>query len=278
MFIKILIFLLVIINIFSIYIFVIEPHNIEIRNIQYPLSPSDATLEGLRIIHISDLHIGSLGPYEKYVVRTINKQSADFICITGDLIMYNKDFRHAIRFINQLKAKDSIFIVFGNSDYSHMHSFFAATKEKPFNSNVFILRNEIADASFNGTPLLFVGLDDPITGHARYKSFPFFSTIDRFVLLLSHAYTQKISEISYGVDLALAGHTHGGQVNILPRDVIERWRNDSPENVSIFFDGFHRDGNTWVNISRGIGTSYLPIRFRSRPDICVFDFVFNGDA
>jgi uncharacterized protein len=273
---KSFILLLVIVNIFCIYIFVIEPHNLEIKNIRYPLSDTDASLHGLRIIHISDLHIGSIGFYEKKVIKAVNEHTADFICITGDLIMYNQDFQHAIDFINRLRAKDSVYIVFGNSDYSYMHSFISAIKERPLTANIHIIRNQLADASFKNTPVLFAGLDDPITAKADYEAFPYFTKLDRFTILLSHAYTKKVAEITLGVDLVLAGHTHGGQVNILPSHYIKQWRNQSALNESVFIDGFHRHEGTWINISRGVGMSYLPIRFRSRPDICVLDFIYSG--
>jgi predicted MPP superfamily phosphohydrolase len=263
---------LIVLNIMCIYVFFIEPYHLEVRHISYPLPEGMQAYTGLRILHISDPHINFIGPYEKRVIKTINAVDADFICVTGDLIMYNQDFKHAISFLNQLRCKNAVYVVFGNSDYTNMRTFFRAIKKTPLNRNIFILRNDIADETYGSAPIVFAGLDDPISGYANYSAMPFFNHIPGLKILITHAYTKDVRQITPGIDLVLAGHTHGGQINILPRFVMKNWRNMSDRNVLRYLEGFHKDGNTRVNISRGIGMSFLPIRFRARPDVCVIEF------
>jgi len=266
---NIFILLLVLLNIFCVYIFFIEPYNLETTYISYPLPTDKTAYQGLKIVHLSDLHLNGFGMYEQKVIKKTNAEEADFICITGDFIMYNQDFAPVMRFLNSLECKKNIYIVFGNSDYSNMHTFFTALKKEPLKTNIYILRNDISNEAYKDQPLLFAGLDDPISGYAKNEAMPYFNTLPGFKILLAHAYTESVKSITYGDDLVLAGHTHGGQINIIPKRIIRRWRNMSDKNLLHFFEGFNKDENAWVNISRGIGMSYLPIRLLARPQICV---------
>ena len=265
--------LLILINILCMYIFFIEPHALEVNALTLPLAPEKNVYKGMKIVHLSDPHIDTFGRYEKKVIQKTNDTDADFIFITGDLIAYNQDFAPAVTFLNKLKARQGIYVVFGNSDYTYMTSFFRAIKNEPLKKGIFILRNDIVNDTFNGAPLLIAGLDDPITGYARPELLPDFSKIKGFNILLAHAYTTIVRNKIAGVDLVLTGHTHGGQINVLPRRLIKKWRTMTDKILFMFIDGFQQDGSSWVNVSRGIGMSYLPIRFRCRPEISVITLV-----
>ncbi len=261
--------LLIILNILCLYVFFIEPYSFEITHIHYPLSLSQKNYCDMKIVHLSDLHISSFGWYEKKVIEKSHEQNPDLIVITGDLIAYNHDFLPVITFLNTLKKTCNIYIVFGNSDYSNINGFSFSTTKVPLKEGIFILMNDIRKDDYNNAPVHIAGLDDPITGHAKPEKLPLLAPMPGFKLLLSHAYTSTIQSSAHGVDLVLAGHTHGGQVNILPRSIMRKWRNLSDNAIIAFLDGFRKDGDSWVNVSKGVGVSFLPIRFRARPEICV---------
>lgn len=264
--------LLILFNFIFIYMFFIEPHAVQVEHDTVALKEKHREYAGLKIVHLSDLHIDQFGSYEEKVIRLTNGQEPDYIFVTGDLIGYGQHFSHAIRFLNRLRAKNGIYVVFGNSDYSHMHTYFAAIKETPLKSDIVILRNDVVKETWHNKPICIAGLDDPISQYAQINKMPLFHEIDELSILLTHAYTKTVQNRAPGVDLVLAGHTHGGQINLIPKRLIKKWRNKTDKTTHLFIDGLQKDGTSWVHISRGIGVSYIPVRFRARPEIAVIEF------
>jgi predicted MPP superfamily phosphohydrolase len=271
---KLTLLFLILLNIFLIDSFFIEPYNIETSRHTIPIGAENKALETMRIIHLSDLHLLRIGKYEKRIIESVNKENADYIFITGDHVGYNQDFEVANRFFNSLESKHGLYFVFGNSDYSNMRTFFTAAKNEPLKPSITLLRNSSVEERLSTVRLTIAGLDDPISGYDKPHELAHLSQTPGFKILLAHAYTESVESLAthVGFDLVLTGHTHGGQINILPKRFVQSWRNMKEENFISFFAGLYQDNTTWVHVSRGIGTSYLPIRFRARPEITIFDF------
>ena len=128
-------------------------------------------------------------------------------------------------------------------------------------------------AQINNVPIAIAGIDDPITKYADLSRFDALKKYRGFKLALIHSYIDYPEVQTENADLILAGHTHGGQVLIMSENLMLQWVSSAYKKKFKYLAGFHQEGNTWVNVSRGLGLSALPIRFRSRPEISVIDLV-----
>lgn len=220
----------------------------------------------VRIVQVSDLHLSSFNSYFAKVAETVAATQPDLIVLTGDYLEEERNIRGVLGFLKQLKATHGIYAVQGNWEYwsrlegENLRRHFAGVGVK-------LLINERADLEINGLALTILGLDYPSSTdrliHLQQEIDP-----QRFNLLLSHVPAFAHEQLSEHVSLVLSGHTHGGQVRMpyLPPFYLPRYSGR-------FVAGFYHVSQHQVPlyVSRGIGTSVLPLRFLCRPEIGVFE-------
>ncbi len=130
-----------------------------------------------------------------------------------------------------------------------------------------VLRNEHVYLRRNGSGLTLAGVDDFDYGQDDLPRALRGATSDHPWILLSHNPALLPQAAATGVDLVLAGHTHGGQVGLPRLNSLRR-----PERLRVplrFRHGHDRVGSTQIYISRGIGTVVLPLRVRCPAEIPV---------
>ncbi|MCP4634432.1 MAG: metallophosphoesterase [candidate division Zixibacteria bacterium] len=234
----------------------------------------EKALGGMTIVHVSDLHVGKWTSFEEDIVSTINQLKPDFVFITGDFLCDSSGVDNAVRFINNIKSRHGVRYVPGNYDHYHVQELIPQDLvEKLENSNVNVYKNRtelitILQDGIEKDKFYLAGIDDRVT---------FFDDLDMTlsgvvpgipVLLLSHTPIILRKAVEKDVNLILSGHTHGGQVYI---PLFTQWFTSSYF-VGSFMEGLHKKGNTKIFINRGLGTSILPIRFLSQPQIAVLKF------
>lgn len=221
----------------------------------------------LRIVQITDLHIGEL-TREKYIqkiVETINAQDADIIVSTGDLIDMSTDHSEAyLSRLEALHARLGKFAVYGN------HETIAGLKKSRQLTELAgftVLSNR--GITLDGVINLF-GVDDPsVAGRlqpgARHpdEPLPAFSNA-LFTVLLKHQPVVAPNTTS-SFDLQLSGHVHGGQ--IYPFGLLTRLVYPVPMGLSRITD------NTWLYVSYGTGTWGPPMRVFAPPEITLFELM-----
>ncbi|MFC2141397.1 metallophosphoesterase [Acidobacteriota bacterium] len=144
---------------------------------------------GLRVIHLSDLHISSYGSQEKKLVRLVNREDPDIVCITGDLLVnYRNEFSSCIQVLRELKARRGIFVVLGNAEHTLrpmevMVEFEEAIRAVP----VTLLTNESAELRINGQSLHIMGVDDPFFQFDDFEQAVRGIPPDAPILLLVHS-------------------------------------------------------------------------------------------
>jgi len=120
-------------------------------------------LSGLKIIHLSDLHISRYGSREKNLVQLVNEENPDLILITGDLVVnYTSHFLSCIQTLRQLKARFGLFAVHGNAEHALqprqlLGDFEAALRDVP----VHLLNNRHLELRPDGRSFYLAGVDDP---------------------------------------------------------------------------------------------------------------------
>ena len=244
--------------------------------------------DGLKIVQISDLHLGSFnsnyGPIEE-AVQMINELEPDYIVFTGDLVNEGPDEADGwIDILAKLKAKRGKFSVLGNHDYGWgrisedqkvKNSIGVAEINRKMGFNVLLNQHEILEK--DGEKIGLVGVEN--WGYSEQNWFPTkgdyrASTKDMeevpFKILLSHDPTHWDHHIlgKEDVDLTLAGHTHGGQMGISIPGLLEI------SAAKLFYKryaGIYSKGKQHLYVNRGMGFLIFPGRVGMPPEITVHE-------
>ena len=215
-----------------------------------------AAMEGLRIVHLTDLHIDTTWmPAWDRVIERLNNRPPDLIVITGDFIDRKQDYRPALpllnRFLGSLHARLGVWGMFGNHD--------GDTLGIPLNdSNVRLLYNESACLRDGDATLEIIGIHgvmpNDLSPRVLRKIGPKPPGCVR--LTMAHYPHQVLTLRPIEPDIVFAGHTHGGQV-CLPGGIPIQTHDPLPKR---FARGVHRIDETWLSVGRGLGFSTHPIR------------------
>ncbi len=240
-----------------------EPQALQIERIPFPTSSPGGQV---RLLQISDLHLSRFNSYFTKVARQVADLQPDLIVLTGDYLEEERNIRGVLSFLKELKATHGIYAVQGNWEYwsrlegENLRRHFAGAGVK-------LLINERADLEINGRDLSIFGLDYPSSiDHLHLLQ----KEVDpqRFNLLLSHVPAFAHEQLNKDINLILSGHTHGGQVRLpyLPPFYLPRY-------AGRFVAGFYQVSQHRIPlyVSRGVGTSVLPVRFLCRPEIGLFE-------
>ena len=223
-------------------------------------------LGGLTIAAISDLHAGApyvgLEKVERIVARLAREQP-DLLALLGDYVDPHVAFASPVEpeevasRLGRLPASLGRFAVLGNHDWAENGPrMLSALRD----AGVTVL--EDAAVPVNGGALWVAGLADPIAREPDVEGALADAPHDRPLLVLSHE-PDLFPRVPARAALTLSGHTHGGQVGI--PGLRARW---TPSRFGDRFAAGHVvEGGRHLLVSRGVGTSRFPVRFRSPPEV-----------
>jgi hypothetical protein len=231
-------------------------------DIKVPKLPSG--LQNLRIVQLSDIHLGAFYSERDLarVVDAANGLRGDLAIVTGDLITVPRDPLHqCIRQLGRLKSGSGIWGCMGN--HEHFAGLEDATQEMSAKLGINFLRWQAQSLKFGDSLLNLVGVDYQSPRVPYLVEAEELVDAGQFNLLLSHNPDVFPVAASKGFDLVLAGHTHGGQVNV---DIF-----DKNLNVASFFThytkGLYTDANSSIYVNSGLGTIGMPVRLGAPPEI-----------
>jgi predicted MPP superfamily phosphohydrolase len=234
------------------------------ERITVPISDLPPDLEGLRIVHLTDIHVSEDMPPDliEQIVEGASALDADLGMLTGDYLAFDQwGLEECVASLSRLKTRFGILGCLGNHEI-HTEALERITREFD-RRGVDILRGEGRDFRFGAGRLRIVGVD-----YQRSTRAPLW-TVDKLMasqvpnLLLSHNPNVFPHAAQLNFDLTLSGHTHGGQVSV---EILEK--EISPSRfMSPYVQGLYRQGGSRLYVSRGIGTSGLPIRLGAPPEI-----------
>lgn len=234
--------------------FFIEPYRIEVTHslVQAPLN------RPLKIAHLSDLHTSGLGRREQKLFDLLSIEKPDAIVITGDTVTWGRHRYENIRpVLSRLHAPLGVWLVRGNwENYQPLHN------ERAFYSKLGVnfLLNEARPIRKD---IWIAGLDDPSSGSPNLEAALSKVPKSAYVIAAFHA-PGFFRQVAGVVPLVLAGHTHGGQVRLPLIPVF--WL---PRDSGGFLDGWYEERGSRMYVSRGIGTTLLPMRFRCPPELSI---------
>jgi uncharacterized protein len=216
-----------------------------------------AELDGLRIAHLSDFHLGVPSRGVRAVERAVDwvaERRPDLVCVTGDLLSRPRGER---RLRSLLERLDHPYVVLGNHDLALSRDPFSRAVELDALEHGRLLRDE--SVVVEGVEIAGV---DPRSWLKR-RSSGFADSDARLRILLCH-FPRALDRVPEGRwHLILAGHLHAGQIN-LPLGRSRRLMLAHPR--SRYSHGVYRRGRTVMHVSPGLGTTFLPFRFFARPE------------
>lgn len=238
------------------------PH---VKRVPLAIKELPSELEGLRIVQLSDLHIGPTirKAYVKKVVHRTNSLSPDVVALTGDIgdgpvRVYRPDALE----LRELTATRGVFYVSGNHEhYWGVVDWMELMRE----CGIKVLVNSVEKLNHQGVTLAIAGIPDPVS---RIK--PDFDSLSQqitgssFSILLSHRPGIAREAERRGFHLQLSGHTHGGQ--FFPWTIVVRF-------VHEFSRGLARLGQMWIYVNVGTGSWGPFLRLGTTTEITLLELV-----
>lgn len=228
----------------------------------FDISKPDKTK--IKIIQISDLHIDQLRYFHKSIAKKINAIQPDLVFITGDSLNSTEELTPLNTFLELIDSSIKKYAITGNWEYWGKVDL-TALKNMYAKHNCELLINENRTISIKNRELSIIGMDDLIGGHANFKTAIKDLKDTETNIVLSHCPEYRDIIIkqneSVTIDLILSGHTHGGQITFFGFVPFR------PKGSGNYLKGWYHDIEPKMYISKGIGTSTLPIRFGARAEV-----------
>ena len=229
----------------------VEPNRIEFTQQRVPSGwPNFAQM--------SDLHLRGLSGMHEVIAAELQQRACSFIVITGDSIDRPKDLPLLNDFLSMLPAIPKIAILGNWEHWGHIDQRELARIYERWNGRLLV------NDSLHHQGISFVGMDDLVGGKPDLARALSTSATSSTRVLLAHcpAYRDQLPPRER-FDLILSGHTHGGQVRLL------NYAPFTPNGSGRYVKGWYRTPSP-MYVSRGVGTSIMPIRFNCRPEVAIF--------
>ncbi|MCU7694869.1 metallophosphoesterase [Haoranjiania flava] len=255
------------------------------QRIKFPNLPP--SFQGLRIVHISDIHCGSFNNTGAVArgIEMIMQQKPDLILFTGDLVNDRAiELKNYKQIFAKLKARLGVYSILGNHDYGDYHQW-DSPREKQKNledlKNIQkemgwrLLMNEHVVFERNGENIALIGIEN-WSAKARFPKYGRLSQAYAgteqmpFKILMSHDPSHWDAQVNTqykDIDLTLSGHTHGMQFGV----EIGRLRWSPVQYVYNQWGGKYTKGNQVLYVNRGFGFLGYMGRVGIKPEITVIE-------
>jgi uncharacterized protein len=238
--------------------------NFDIRQVDLKFRNLPKDLRGLRLVQISDIHMGDFFSANDLAraVSDANELRADIAVVTGDLITTKWDPLDAcLRELAKLRASSGVWGCLGNHEmHARVENY---TTAKALELDIRFLRHQAVPLAFGQSRINLVGVD-----HQRRER-PYLERVEDLVapgvfnLLLSHNPDVFPVAARKGFELTLAGHTHGGQINL----AVAGANFNIADLVTPYTKGFYRLADSSLYVNSGLGTIGVPVRLGAPPEI-----------
>ena len=243
----------------------------------------------IKIVFLSDLHNKSYGKDNQKLLESIQEEQPDLILVGGDMVVakFRKSYIHALKFMLQLPQMAPVYVSNGNheqrmKEYPEIYGDFVPYKSQLVKAGIVFLENEYTYVNVKNTTIKISGFELPMSYYDKEKFQNITSkTMDSFVgkasekhyqILLAHYPQLYYVCRSWGADLVLAGHFHGGFIRI------PGWRGLVTPKLNFFpkhSGELTTYGNQHIIVSKGLGTHTIPLRFLNPAEMVVVTLRVN---
>ena len=249
----------------------VEPFLLQTEYATLTAADLPTSIGQLRVVFASDIHKGGLFGDNRVasLVSNINACNADLVLLGGD---YATDIESAIEFFKHLPrihSRYGVYAVLGNHDRTIPEAKLTTLRSAMQAAGVTPLINSVSKVRIGLSDIYIAGIDDADNGRDDMKAVASQVRAEDYVIFLSH--TPKVIPDAMKLkdmngrdgwfDLGLFGHTHGGQIAVLGPMLKDDGVPDE------YTQGWFRQNRTDMLVSRGVGTSGLPVRLFCMPQI-----------
>lgn len=250
----------------AIYAFAIESYWIEFTH--HTLQSTKDTRK-IRVAQLSDLHIRSFGQHERLLLENLSSIKPDLVVLSGDVIDSPESMAALSEFLASIGDVATVAVP-GNWEYWGEVNLAKVKKLYEKKPHTHLLINETISLTLNGRELNVVGLDDFTAGQPDNRKLSSPNITSATTILVQHSPgffsdDSALKSTHQRIDLCLSGHTHGGQITLFG------WPVWTPRGSGQFVAGWYHTALCPLYVSRGLGTSIIPARLGSRPEIAFFD-------
>jgi uncharacterized protein len=240
-----------------------------LRAVTADLARGGPDLDGFRLALLSDLHVGFFFSETEFaeLARRVSAWSPDVICLVGDLVDRERhEFQWLRAGLSALRAREGVVAVPGNHDYAADPDL-VVFRQVMDEAGVALLWNRGLRLHRGSSSLWLAGVDDLTAGHPDLEAALAGVREEEPVVLLSH-HPDLFCETAYaGVDLTLAGHTHGGQITWFGQALLP----GSHHTRFGYWQGLHHADGAQLLVGRGVGVCVLPFRIAAAPEVLLIE-------
>jgi predicted MPP superfamily phosphohydrolase len=240
----------------------VEAGRPRLRVLEIGLEDLPAQLDGLRIGHLSDFHLGVRGRGPLAVERGIawiEERRPDLVCVTGDLLSRPRGEDQLRSLVRRL---DHPYVVLGNHDVALSRDPFSRAIELDALADASLLRDRAVSLELRGRRVQIVGVDPRSYARRRARPEELADSVADLRILLCHfpGIARRLPPDAF--HLVLAGHLHAGQINVpYPGGKLHLAHPRARE-----VEGIYRYPGSTLHVSPGLGTTFVPFRFAARPE------------
>jgi len=235
------------------------------RVVEVRLDGVPAELDGVRIAHLSDLHLGVPSRGRRAVghaVEWVSERKPDLICVTGDLVSRRRGMGDLERLLRDLGR---CYVVLGNHDFADSRDPFSQRVDADALAGleaVVLLTDQSVAVDLRGSRVQIVGVDPRSYASREAKPESMSDESANLRILLCH-FPGIVKRIPGAFHLILAGHMHAGQIVVPYAGGKLRLAHLRAHDV----EGVDGGGSTVLHVSPGLGTTFLPFRLFARPEV-----------
>jgi hypothetical protein len=244
-----------------------ESQWVECLELDAPVPGLHPDLEGFRILHLSDFHLGTLSLNGRSLGKAVDwagGREYDLAVVTGDLLSRRRGLASLRDALSRLSPRRGTFTILGNHDIAETRDPFSRPGDPDAlgAAGGVLLVDSSRALSVGGARIQVVGVS-PETFRSRAPLGPLADRDADLRILLCH-FPDVLGALGPGdFQLVLAGHLHGGQICLpVPGGKLRL------EHLSaLHWEGLHETAVGTIHVSRGLGTSFVPFRLLARPEV-----------
>jgi predicted MPP superfamily phosphohydrolase len=243
-----------------------EAHRVLLSRHEVLVRGLPASLGGLRIAQITDVHFPGNQVAARAALEHLQRERPDIVILTGDMTESAHAMTQVRDFAADARGSLATVALLGNWEYRAGVEGSSA-REAYRSAGVDLLVNATKTIDVGGAPLSLVGLDDAVAGRPDLIEARRNAIAGATEIWLMHspifAESPPVGVAARPVML-LAGHTHGGQIRLPLLPAMK------PVGAGRFLEGWYRDTFAPLYVSRGVGTTGIPARFRCPAELPIF--------
>jgi uncharacterized protein len=230
---------------------------VRLRTLDVEVAGLPPELAGLRVVHLSDFHLGLPSRGSRAVERAVawtRERDPDLVCVTGDLVSRPPGEAKLRALVKELPR---CYAILGNHDLAISRDPFSKAVELRGLEPARLLLDEGRMVDLRGQDVWIAGVDPRSRGHE-----PRLHKDAALAILLSHFPNVLDRPAAEEFDLVLAGHMHDGQICVPYPGGKLRLAHPSARYTHCVY----RRAGTTMHVSPGLGTTFVPFRFFARPE------------